>query len=194
MGRNVLKIVSPDRVLCLLKVEEQVEEAAVRLTFQNRLIAGVSSEAEEENFFDYQLYIYGLNDPNHFMETINQHIGDYIDIEEIAEQQLDIWAETHHIGVFQFEHYKESIRQFEKQDWIKRYQSLAQTYREQQHASIKNQVAWRQLIQKLETFLHKEIENSKAKAAFFAKQQRSTTAQQKVIELAQKVLHLMEQH
>jgi len=188
-----LEIVNKDKMFTLISVIKKTEiKNAVSLKLDGNPF--LQRDFTGENYRKYELIIYGIKEENEFIKRINEFVGDYIDFEELENKKLDFWSDGYQIGEFKFDTYKEIITPFEKEDWIEKHKFLIKYFYEESDFHRNDSVRWRKFVDNLEFFLKKEIKNSQAKTEFLRDKQKSGNDNKKAIELANKILNLVEQY
>lgn len=148
----------------------------------------------KDEYKNYQLKIYGLKNESVFLSEIGKYIGEFIDIEEVENEKLDFWSDTIQIGEFKFEKYEEIVTDYGIEDWKREYQSAIRYFYKQYDNHTKDTVLKRKFIDNLIFFLKKEIDNSERKNEFLGEKAEMNNPNKKAIELANKILNLIEQY
>lgn len=151
-------------------------------------------EFKSEEYKKYELEIYGIKEQNRFITKMSQFIDSYIDIQKLENKKLDICSDDYNIGEFEFIKYKEIIQTFEKKDWIDKEKSLIAYFYKTSDEHIKDSVRWHKFLSDLDFFIKKEIKNTKTKNIFLKGKRCSINSNNVKIELASKVLKLIEQY
>jgi hypothetical protein len=187
-----MKIVNANRIFTLISIQEDKKGTAVYLELDGSPY--LSTTFDTKDYYTYQLQLYGLKDKEAFLRQANDWITEFIYIEQQQAQQLEFWIDEILFGKFEVQTYKEQVEPYSKEDWMDSYKGLLNYHFGQQQQQTKQIIKKNDLIEKLNAFLSKEIENYTLKNQFLADQKEAVAANNKALALARKVQQIIQQH
>jgi len=188
-----MKIVNGNKIFSLISVDEHSElDDAVKLELNGNPF--IPRNFNDKAYYKYQLVIFRIEDRDHFIDQINEFVGDYIDIEVTEDGKLDFWSDAYQIGTFIFEKYEEIVKPFEQEDWINEYETLFEYCIKQNDYQVKQSMRWTKFVDKLKFSIMKETTNSEKRIEFLKGKTEALEFNKKRLAFSQKILNMIDQY